>query len=131
MFPMQKVTAFDMPPMHRTPIYFFGIVLKKNVIFSVELNQPVRVVYPTFLSCNVKCRSNSILSHKFLLCRPANLSRAAQIKFSFITSRGRLKFPRVRLRPNRSGYRQQRQVPSPTPHYRKFLHSKAYLRPFP
>jgi hypothetical protein len=46
MFPMDQIPAHSMPPVHRSPYSAVGIILVKQMIFLIIINQPVWVVHP-------------------------------------------------------------------------------------
>lgn len=46
MLPMDQIGTLGMPPIHRAPFCFEGVVLIENVIFATKVHHPVRVVHP-------------------------------------------------------------------------------------
>src|SRR5512133_375283 len=49
MFPVQKIRADCMTPMHRTPNSAVGIVLIKEMILTVEIHKSIGIIHPVCL----------------------------------------------------------------------------------
>lgn len=46
MLPMDQIGTLGMPPIHRAPFRFEGVVLIENVVFATKVHHPIRVVHP-------------------------------------------------------------------------------------
>ena len=66
-FPVQKIFAYCMPPVHRSPFRLIRIILVKHVILSVVIRESVRVVHPAGPHRQMKIRAFLLLYH-FLRC---------------------------------------------------------------
>ena len=47
LFPMYQIIAYCMPPMHIPPVAFIRIMLVEQVIFTVIIQQSIRIVVPS------------------------------------------------------------------------------------
>ena len=59
--PMHHIAAHSMSPVHVAPAPSIRIMLKKQVIFAVEINHPVRVVIPATFGREVKLAAQSLV----------------------------------------------------------------------
>jgi hypothetical protein len=61
MFPMDQISANSMSPVHRSPYSAVGIILIKQMVFIIKINQTVWVVHPVGFGGEMKLRSVLLL----------------------------------------------------------------------
>ena len=65
-FPVYQISAHRMSPVHAGPESLVWVVLVEKMIFSLVVNQPVRIIEPAGLRHKVVVLAHFALSHAFL-----------------------------------------------------------------
>ena len=64
-FPVQKIFAYCMPPVHRSPFRLIRIILVKHVILSVVIRESVWIIHPASTCRQMEIRAFLFLYHFF------------------------------------------------------------------